>query len=75
VSLTLAIFGPSIPALADGAIVGLMSEEDTRVLDQFDARREAAIAAAMGVSDEGATGMLRQVLAGEVLSFDDGYDC
>jgi len=74
VSFTLAIFGPSTPALADGAIVGLMSEEDTRVLDQFDARREAVIAAAMEVSDEGSAGVLRQVLAGEVLSFDDGYD-
>ena len=74
VSLTLAIFDPSTPALADGAIVGLMSEEDTRVLEAFDARREAAIATAMGVSDEGSAGVLRQVLTGEVLSFDDGYD-
>jgi hypothetical protein len=74
VSLTLAIFGPSTPALADGAIIGLMSEEDTRVLEAFDARREAAIATAMDGSNEGSTAVLRQVLAGEVLSFDDGYD-
>lgn len=74
VSFTLAIFGSAMPALADGAIVGLMSEDDTRVLEAFDVRREAAILAAMEVSDEGATGVLRQVLAGEVLSFDDGYD-
>jgi hypothetical protein len=41
VSFTLAIFGSSTPALADGAIVGLMSEEDTRVVEEFDARRGA----------------------------------
>lgn len=74
VPLTLAIFGPSTPAIADGAIVSLMSEEDTRVLEEFDARREAAIAAAMEVSDQVSTGVLRHALAGEVLSFEDGYD-
>jgi hypothetical protein len=74
VSFTLAICSSAMPALADGAIVGLMSEEDTRILEEFEARREAAISAAMDVSDEVATGVLRQVLAGNVLSFDVGYD-
>ena len=74
VSLTLAICSPAMPALADGAIVGLMSEEDTRILEEFDARREAAIAAAIDVSEEDTIAVLRQVLAGNVLSFDDGYD-
>jgi len=74
VLFTLAICSPAMTALADGAIVSLMSEEDTRILAEFDARREAAIATAMDVSDEVATGVLRQVLAGNVLSFDDGFD-
>lgn len=74
VSFTLAICSPAITALADGAIVGLISEDDTRLLEEFDARREAAIATAMDVSDEVATGVLRQVIAGKVLSFDEGYD-
>lgn len=74
VAFTLAICSQAMPALADGAIVGLMSEEDTRILEEFDTRREAAIATAMGVSDEVAAGVLRQVLAGNVLSFDGGHD-
>ena len=73
-SFALTIFGPATSVYGDGAIVGLMSEEDTLVLDQFDARREAAIAAAMEVADQISTGVLRQVLAGEVLSFEDSYD-
>lgn len=52
----------------------LMSKEDARGLEAFDARREATIAAAMDGSEEGSTAVLRQVLAGEVLSFDEGYD-
>jgi hypothetical protein len=74
VSFSLAICSPAMPALADGAIVGLMSEEDTRILEEFDARRESAIASAMGFSDEAATAVLREVLAGSILSFGDGYD-
>lgn len=74
VSFTLAICSLAMPTLADGAIVGLMSEEDTRILEEFDAHREAAIATAMDVSDEVTTRVLRQVLASNVLSFDGGYD-
>lgn len=74
VSFTFAICSFAMPALADGAIVGLMSEEDTRSLEEFDARREAAIAAAMDVSDEVASAVLRQVLDGSILSFNDGHD-
>lgn len=70
--LTLLYLAP--PALGDGAIAGLMSEEDTRALEAFDVRRKAAIASAMASSDESSIGMLRQVLAGDILSFDDSYD-
>lgn len=73
-TFALALWAAASPALADGAIVGLMSEEDARVLEEFDARREAAMASAMHGLDEAATAVLRQVLAGNILSFGDGYD-
>lgn len=73
-TLALALWASAGPALADGAIVGLMSQEDARILAEFDARRESAIASAMGVSDEAATAVLREVLEGSILSFGDGYD-
>lgn len=74
VSFTLAVCSPAMPTLADGAIVSLMSKEETRILEEFDSRRGAAIANAMGVSNKVASGVLRQVLAGRFLSFDVGYD-
>jgi len=74
VSCTLALCGLATPVLADGEILGLMADKETRILAEFDARRNAAIAAATGVSDAVASGVLGQVLAGDALSFDDGYD-
>lgn len=74
VAFTLAICGLAVPTFADGAIVGLMSEEDTRILEEFDARRKAAVTAAMDGSNAAAAGVLRQVLAGNVLPFGDGHD-
>lgn len=73
-TLALALWASAGPALADGAIVGLMSQEDVWVLEEFDARREAAIASAMDASDQTATAVLGQVLDGNVVGFDDGYD-
>ena len=62
------------PASADGAIMGLMSEQDAQILSEFDTRREAAIDAAMNVSIAAVSDTLRQVLEGKALSFSDGYD-
>lgn len=64
----------AVPAFADGAIIGLMSVEDSRVLAEFDARREAAVSMASSAGDTANVATLRQVLAGQVLPFDDGYD-
>lgn len=64
-------------AWADGAIVRLMSDQDVRVLEEFDTRRAAAIASARGLpdaADSAALATLEQVLSGRALSFDDGYD-
>ncbi|NHQ75903.1 DUF4893 domain-containing protein [Roseovarius gahaiensis] len=73
-AFALAIFGPSTSVYSDGAIVGLMSKEDVKLLEEYDTRREAAITAAMDVEDQAASEVLRQVLAGDVRSFDGGYD-
>lgn len=61
-------------ANADGAIVGLMSQEDGQILEAFDTLRTAAITAVRDVPDGSASKTLKQVLAGSVLSFDDGFD-
>ena len=74
VALSLVVMALASPGWADGAIVRLMSEEDTRVLAEFDDRRAAAITLARGLPDAAAVATLEQVLAGRVLSFDDGYD-
>lgn len=74
VALSLVVVALASPGWADGAIVRLMSEEDTRVLAEFDDRRAAAITLARGLPDAAAVATLEQVLAGRVLSFDDGYD-
>lgn len=74
VALSLGLTVMAVPAFADGAIVGLMSETDSRVLAEFDGRWEAAIAATTDGVDAARVATLRQVLAGQVLSFDDGYD-
>jgi hypothetical protein len=71
-SMGLAIM--TVPAFGDGAIVGLMSEEDSRVLAEFDARREAAVSMAGNGGDPANVATLRQVLAGQVMPFDDDYD-
>ena len=62
------------PASADGAIVGLMSEQDAQILSEFNVRREAAINVAMNVSDEAASDALQEILAGKTLSFSDSFD-
>jgi hypothetical protein len=64
----------SATALADGAIVSLMSDDDRAVLERFDARREAAIVAASGAPDSRARATLAEVVAGDVRPFDEGYD-
>ena len=74
IALLLSLVAIITPAFADGVIVGLMSETDSRVLAEFDGRREAAIAAATDGGEAAAVATLRQVLAGQVMSFDDGYD-
>lgn len=71
-SLALAAIAPS--AFADGAIVGLMSDEDREVLAEFDQRRAAAITVATAGPETVAVTTLTQVLEGQPLSFDDGYD-
>ena len=73
-TLTLAGLGALSPASADGAIVGLMSEQDAQILSEFDVRREAALDVAMNVSDEAASGTLQEILAGKTLSFSDSFD-
>jgi hypothetical protein len=73
-SVMLALAGLAAPAHADGAIVGLMSEQDSQVLAEFDTRRATAIATATAFSDEAAVATLTQVLSGEVQSFDGEYD-
>lgn len=74
VTFLLALAATVSPAFSDGAIVGLMSEDDSRVLAEFDARREAAVSIASSGGDAAAVATLRQVLAGDALPFDDGYD-
>jgi hypothetical protein len=73
-SVLLAFAGLAAPADADGAIVGLMSEQDSQVLAEFDTRRATAIATATAFSDEAAVATLTQVLAAEAQSFDGEYD-
>lgn len=75
-ALALSLAGATMaaPAFADGAIVSLMSDEDNRILAEFDPRRAAALAAATAEADAAAGATLAQVLAGQALSFDDGYD-
>lgn len=73
-ALSLAGATMAVPAFADGAIVSLMSDEDNRILAEFDPRRAAALAAATAEADAAAGATLAQVLAGQALSFDDGYD-
>jgi hypothetical protein len=72
VALSLALLTVAPAAFADGAIVGLMSDEDRAVLAEFDQRRAAAISATDPEAVADTT--LAQVLAGQPLSFDDGYD-
>lgn len=74
VALSLALVAMVTPAFSDDAIVSLMSEEDSRALAEFDARREAAVSLASSGGDAPALATLRQVLAGEILPFDDGYN-
>ncbi len=74
VALSLSLAAVAAPAIADGAIVGLMSDEDRRVLAEFDTRRTGAITGASARAEAAAGTTLGQVLAGQVLSFDDGYD-
>jgi hypothetical protein len=74
VAFSLACWGVAAPATADGAIVGLLSDQDAQVLSEFDTRRAAAITTAAAGSDEAAVGTLIQVLAGQALPFDAGYD-
>ena len=64
----------SVPAFADGTIVGLMSDQERTLLGQFDTRRQAAITAAEAAPDEAARKILAQVLAGEAVNFDEGHD-
>ena len=73
-ALSSAFLGLATMALADGAILRLMSQQDTRVLEQFDTRRAAAITLARGLPDAAAVATLERVLSGQALSFDDGYD-
>ncbi len=74
VALSLALVSISPAAFADGAIVGLMSDEDRAVLAEFDQRRAAAITAATADPEAVAGSTLAKVLAGQPLSLDDGYD-
>lgn len=74
VALSHSLAAVAAAAVADGAIVGLMSDEDRRVLAEFDTRRTGAIAGASARAEAAAGTTLGQVLAGQVLSFDDGYD-
>lgn len=74
VTFLLALAATVSPAFSDGAIVSLMSEEDSRVLAEFDARREAAISMVGIGGGSAAVATLRQVLAGDFLPFDDGYE-
>lgn len=62
------------PAWSDGAIVRLMSETDTRILDEFEARRAAALARVHQAVDSAATAALDQLVSAQTLPFDDGYD-
>jgi hypothetical protein len=62
------------PAFADGTIVSLMSDEDNRILAEFDTRRAALVAAVTAEADAAAGATLAQVLVGQALPFDDGYD-
>lgn len=73
-ALSLSLVVMSAPSLADGSIVGLLSDEDNRILAEFDTRRAAAITEATAGTDPAAAPTLEQVLAGPVLPFDDGYD-
>jgi hypothetical protein len=61
------------PALADGDIEALLSDADDRVLEEYDARRAAALSAVAN-PDAGAQAALAQALSGTVLPFDEGYD-
>lgn len=73
-ALSIAVATIAAPACADGTIISLMSDEDNRILAEFDARRAAALAEATAEADAAAGATLAQVLAGQALSFDDGYD-
>jgi len=73
-ALLMSIVVMAAPALADGTIVGLLSDEDNRILAEFDTRRAAAITETTAGTDPVAAATLEQVLAGQVLPFDDGYD-
>lgn len=73
-TLLLVLVAGAPAAFADGAIVSLMSDEDRAVLAEFDQRRMAAITAATTDPEAVAGTTLANVLAGQPLSFDDGYD-
>jgi hypothetical protein len=71
---SLMVWTMGAPASADGAIVTLLSGDDAQVLDAFETRRAAAIVRASEVSDTAALATLTQVLSGQAVPFDDGYD-
>ncbi len=60
--------------LADGAIVSLLTPQDNIILNEFDARRSAAIEAAIQSADQKKINILNKVLTGTLRSFDEGYD-
>lgn len=73
-ALSLSLVVVSAPALADGTIVGLMSDEDNRILAEFDTRRATAIMKAIAGTDRVTAATLGQVLAGQALPIEGGYD-
>jgi hypothetical protein len=73
-SAALLSFALAAPALADGDIEALLSDADDLVLDEFDARRTAALAALAANPDAGAQAALAEALSGNVLPFDEGFD-
>jgi hypothetical protein len=73
-SAALLSFALAAPALADGDIEALLSDADDLVLEAFDARRAAALAAVAANPDAGAQAALAEALSGNVLPFDEGFD-
>lgn len=74
ITIAVASWAMTHSASADGTIVALMSKQDAEVLSEFDTRRAGAIAMANSASDAAAVETLTQVLSGQVLPFDGGYD-